>query len=85
MWDGVRQLAPEFSEACCAFPRCDARRVMEVLQIVSVLGMHSMSTGLTIMIDALRKSGLGNQVMEGPLTAEQEKDSSTNSSPAAAT
>lgn len=46
--------------------------IMEVLQIVSVLGIHTMSTGLPILIDELRKSGRGAEVMEGPLTAEQE-------------
>ena len=47
--------------------------VMEVLEIVSVLGIHTMSTGLPILIDELRKSGRGGEVKEGPLTAEQEK------------
>lgn len=47
--------------------------VMEVLQIVSVLGIHTMSTGLPILIDELRKSGRGGEVKDGPLSAEQEK------------
>ncbi len=47
--------------------------VMEVLEIVSVLGIHTMSTGLPILIDELRKSDRGAEVREGPLTAEQEK------------
>jgi len=47
--------------------------VMEVLEIVSVLGIHTISTGLPILIDELRKSGRGNEVKEGPLNAEQEK------------
>ncbi len=47
--------------------------VMEVLQIVSVLGIHTMSTGLPILIDELRKSGRGAEVKDGPLSAEQEK------------
>jgi alkylhydroperoxidase/carboxymuconolactone decarboxylase family protein YurZ len=47
--------------------------VMEVLQIVSVLGIHTMSTGLPILIDELRKSGRGNHVKERPLTAEMDK------------
>ena len=47
--------------------------VMEVLEIVSVLGIHTMSTGLPILIDELRKSGRGAEVKEGALTAEQEK------------
>src|ERR1700745_3225017 len=47
--------------------------VMEVLQIVSVLGIHTMSTGLPILIDELRKSGRGGEVKEGTLTAEQER------------
>ena len=47
--------------------------VMEVLQIVSVLGIHTMSTGLPILIDELRKSGRGGEVKEGPLTAAQER------------
>ena len=46
---------------------------MEVLEIVSVLGIHTISTGLPILIDELRKSGRGGQVTEGPLTAEQER------------
>ena len=47
--------------------------VMEVLEIVSVLGIHTMSTGLPILIDELRKSGRGAEVKDGPLSAEQEK------------
>jgi alkylhydroperoxidase/carboxymuconolactone decarboxylase family protein YurZ len=47
--------------------------VMEVLEIVSVLGIHTISTGLPILIDELRKSGRGNEVKEGPLTVAQEK------------
>ena len=47
--------------------------VMEVLQIVSVLGIHTMSTGLPILIDELRKSGRGAEVKDGPLSAEQER------------
>ena len=39
--------------------------MMEVLQIVSVLGIHTMSTGLPILIDELRKSGRGAEVKEG--------------------
>jgi alkylhydroperoxidase/carboxymuconolactone decarboxylase family protein YurZ len=47
--------------------------VMEVLEIVSVLGIHTMSTGLPILIDELRKAGRGSDVKEGPLTEEQER------------
>jgi alkylhydroperoxidase/carboxymuconolactone decarboxylase family protein YurZ len=47
--------------------------VMEVLEIVSVLGIHTMSTGLPILIDELRKSGRSAEVKDGPLSAEQEK------------
>jgi alkylhydroperoxidase/carboxymuconolactone decarboxylase family protein YurZ len=47
--------------------------VMEVLEIVSVLGIHTMSTGLPILIDELRKSGRGAEVKDGPLSAVQEK------------
>ena len=47
--------------------------VMEVLEIVSVLGIHTISTGLPILIDELRKSGRGDEVKDGPLTAEQER------------
>ena len=47
--------------------------VMEVLEIVSVLGIHTMSTGLPILIDELRRSGRGSEVKEGPLSAEQER------------
>ena len=47
--------------------------VMEVLEIVSVLGIHTMSTGLPILIDELRKAGRAAEVKEGPLTAEQER------------
>ena len=47
--------------------------VMEVLEIVSVLGIHTMSTGLPILIDELRKSGRGAEVKDGLLSAEQEK------------
>jgi hypothetical protein len=46
---------------------------MEVLQIVSVLDIQTMSTGLPILIDELRRSGRGGEVKEGPLTAQQEK------------
>lgn len=47
--------------------------VMEVLEIVSVLGIHTMSTGLPILIDELRKWGRGAEVKDGPLSAKQEK------------
>ena len=47
--------------------------VMEVLEIVSVLGIHTISTGLPILIDELRKAGRGAEVKDGPLTAEQER------------
>lgn len=47
--------------------------VMEVLEIVAVLGIHTMSTGLPILVDELRKAGRGAEVREGPLTAEQER------------
>ena len=47
--------------------------VMEVLEIVSVLGIHTMSTGLPILIEELRKAGRTAEVKDGPLTAEQER------------
>jgi alkylhydroperoxidase/carboxymuconolactone decarboxylase family protein YurZ len=47
--------------------------VMEVLEIVSVLGIHTMSTGLPILIEELRIAGRGGEVKEGALSPEQEK------------
>ncbi|HLY88423.1 MAG TPA: carboxymuconolactone decarboxylase family protein [Acetobacteraceae bacterium] len=47
--------------------------VMEVLEIVSVLGIHTMSTGLPILIDELRNAGRGEEVREGALSPEQQK------------
>ena len=50
-----------------------SNEVMEVLEIVAVLGIHTMSTGLPILIDELNKSGRAAEVKEGPLTGEQER------------
>ena len=47
--------------------------VMEVLEIVSVLGIHTMSTGLPILIDELQRSGRGTEVKQGPMTGAQER------------
>ena len=46
--------------------------VMEVLQLVSVLGIHTMTSGLPILVDELRKAGRGADVAAAVLTAEQE-------------
>jgi alkylhydroperoxidase/carboxymuconolactone decarboxylase family protein YurZ len=46
--------------------------VMEVLQLVSVLGIHTMTTGLPILVDELCKAGRGEEVATGVLTPEQE-------------
>ncbi len=47
--------------------------VMEVLEIVSVLGIHTMSTGLPILLDELARSGRGDEVQRGPLNDEQQR------------
>src|SRR5579863_6250992 len=47
--------------------------VMEVLEIVAVLGIHTISTGLPILIEELRKAGRDAEVKDGPLSAEQER------------
>ena len=47
--------------------------VMEVLQLVSVLGIHTMTTGLPILVDELRKAGRGDEVAAAALTPEQER------------
>jgi alkylhydroperoxidase/carboxymuconolactone decarboxylase family protein YurZ len=47
--------------------------VMEVLQLVSVLGIHTMTTGLPILVDELRKAGRGEEAATGALTPDQEK------------
>ncbi len=116
LWDGVRQISPEFFEAYSVFSSVPWKHgtlppkikeliyvaidastthlynpgtrihianalkhgatrdeVMEVLEIVSVLGIHTMSTGLPILIEELRNAGRGAEVKEGALSAEQEK------------
>jgi hypothetical protein len=70
---GVSVLEKSFARFEGNFALRPSGRDRIVLQIVSVLGIHTMSTGLPILLDELRKSGRGNQVKEGPLTAEQEK------------
>lgn len=45
--------------------------VMEVLQLVSVLGIHTMTAGLPILVDELRKAGRGAEVATAALTPEQ--------------
>lgn len=47
--------------------------VMEVLELVSVLGIHTVTSGLPILLDELRKAGRGDEVPTGSLTPEQEK------------
>jgi len=47
--------------------------VMEVLQLVSVLGIHTVTSGLPILVDELRKAGRGEEVEASVLTAEQER------------
>jgi alkylhydroperoxidase/carboxymuconolactone decarboxylase family protein YurZ len=47
--------------------------IMEVLQLASVLGVHTMTTGLPALVDVMRKLGRGSEIADRPLTPRQEK------------
>jgi alkylhydroperoxidase/carboxymuconolactone decarboxylase family protein YurZ len=46
--------------------------VMEVLQLVSVLGIHTMTAGVPILVEELHNAGRGAEVAERALTPQQE-------------
>lgn len=46
--------------------------IMEVLQLASVLGVHTMTMGLPALVDVMRKLGRGAEIEAQPLTARQE-------------
>jgi alkylhydroperoxidase/carboxymuconolactone decarboxylase family protein YurZ len=45
--------------------------IMEVYQLTSVLGIHTVTTGLPVLLDEMKKAG--REVEFGPLTPEQEE------------
>ena len=46
---------------------------MEVLELTSVLGIHSCSLGVPILLEEMQATGKGGPLPTGELTAEQEK------------
>jgi alkylhydroperoxidase/carboxymuconolactone decarboxylase family protein YurZ len=46
--------------------------VMEVYQLTSVLGIHTVTTGLPILFDEMMKAGRGAEIEQKPLTPHQE-------------
>jgi alkylhydroperoxidase/carboxymuconolactone decarboxylase family protein YurZ len=46
--------------------------IMEVLELTSVLGVHTITFGLPILIDEARKAGRASEVAMAPLTPEQD-------------
>lgn len=49
------------------------QEVFEVLQLTSVLGVHSMLMGIPILLEELRNAGRGEEVEAGPLTDAQQR------------
>jgi alkylhydroperoxidase/carboxymuconolactone decarboxylase family protein YurZ len=49
------------------------QELMEVLQLTSVLGVHTMTMGLPALVEAMRKLGRGDEIADQPLTPRQEK------------
>jgi alkylhydroperoxidase/carboxymuconolactone decarboxylase family protein YurZ len=47
--------------------------LMEVLQLTSVLGVHTMTMGLPALVDVMRKLGRSDEIESGSLTPRQEK------------
>jgi len=47
--------------------------IMEVLELTSVLGVHTITFGLPILIDEARKAGRASEVAMAPLTEAQEE------------
>ena len=47
--------------------------LMEVLQLASVLGVHTMTMGLPALVEVMRKLGRGAEIEGQPLTPRQEK------------
>jgi alkylhydroperoxidase/carboxymuconolactone decarboxylase family protein YurZ len=47
--------------------------IMEVFQLTSVLGVHTVTTGVPVLLDELRKAGLPTGIDDGPLAPEQEE------------
>lgn len=47
--------------------------IMEVLQLTSVLGIHTMSLGVPALIEEMKAAGRADEVAPKPLTAEQER------------
>jgi alkylhydroperoxidase/carboxymuconolactone decarboxylase family protein YurZ len=47
--------------------------IMEVYELTSVLGVHTITTGVPILVQAMRAAGRGTEVEAGPLTLRQEK------------
>jgi len=47
--------------------------IMEVLQLTSVLGVHTMTLGLPALVEVMRKLGRSSEIEGGELTPRQEK------------
>jgi len=47
--------------------------VFEVLQLASVLGVHSMLMGMPVLLDELRKAGRSDEIEGAPLTEKQQQ------------
>lgn len=47
--------------------------IMEVYQLTSVLGIHTVTTGVPLMVQAMRNQGREQELKTGPLTPRQEK------------
>ena len=47
--------------------------IMEVLQLTSVLGVHTMTLGLPALVEVMRKLGRSSEIESGELTPRQEK------------
>ncbi len=47
--------------------------IMEVLQLTSVLGAHTITMGVPTLLDAMRATGHGSEIQAGELTPEQQK------------
>ena len=49
-----------------------SEEIMEVLQLTSVLGVHTVSMGVPALVETMRKVGRGDEVAARPLTAQQQ-------------
>lgn len=47
--------------------------IMEVFQLTSVLGVHTVTMGVPALLDAMRSAGLGGEIQSGELTPRQKE------------